>query len=392
MFSNPSALLLTIGMTCYSDIEQRVALFIFVFNIPNLLVFIGDADAEMNTSDAAATSSVDEACEQHPEQEAALTAPLDEDSANVLASVGIQVNTFQDSSLEGINIMHNLTSDKNLKVATGIDDLEIFRALVKCCMTRAKCRTADIERNIIITFMKLKHAMSFSLLAVLFRLSVPSISSIFADTVTMLGVILSAAISWPEKEEIMNNMPKCFAKFQKTRLIVDCTEVPIENAKCLCCRLKCYSHYKGQQTCKFLIGVSPAGLITAVSVPWGGRASDKVIFENMPVLNDLEPFADAVMADKGFHIEKALEERGIELYRPPFLRKSRQFSKADANSTVDIAAARVHVERVIGRVKAFKMLTQTLPWRMVPYLHDIIVVICGITNLARPVLSDDKFL
>ena len=317
---------------------------------------------------------------------------MDEDSASVLASVGVQVNTFLDSCLEGIDIMQNLTSDKNLKVATGIEDLQIFRALVKCCMTRATCKKADVERNVIITFMQLKHAMSFSLLAVLFRLSVPSISSIFADTVQLLGVILSAAICWPEKEEVMNNMPKCFTKYQKTTLVVDCTEVPVESTKCLSCRLKCYSHYKGRQTCKFLIGVSPAGLITAVSVPWGGRASDKVIFEHMPVLNDLEPFADAVMADKGFHVEQALEERGIELYRPPFLRKSSQFSKADAIKTVDIAAARVHVERVIGRVKAFKMLTNTLPWRMVPYLHDIIVVICGITNLSRPVLSEEKFL
>ena len=288
--------------------------------------------------------------------------------------------------------MDNLTIDKNLKVATGIDNLEIFRALVKCCLTRAKCRVGDVERNVILTFMKLKHAMSFSLLAVLFGLSVTSVSSIFAETVSLLSVILSATICWPDKEEVLNNMPKCFSKFQKTRIIVDCTEVPVENAKCLCCRLKCYSHYKGHQTCKFLVGVSPAGLITAVSVPWGGRASDKVIFEHMPTVKELEPFADAVMADKGFHIEKVLEERGIELYRPPFLRKSRQFIKADATSTVDIAAARVHVQRVIGRVKAFKMLTQTIPWRMVPYLHDIIVVICGITNLARPVLSEDKFL
>ena len=354
---------------------------------------------EAEAGGAPSTPCTSSASEDHP----ASTSPLDdtcerpfeatnEDADQVLKSIGIQVNTFQDASLKGMNVMDNLTTDRNLKIATGIDDLQVFRTLVECCKLRAKCRSGDIERNVILTFMKLKHAISFSLLAVLFRLSVTSVSYIFADTVSLLSVILSAAICWPDKEEIMNSMPKCFSKYQKTRIIVDCTEVPVESARCLCCRLKCYSHYKGQQTCKFLIGVSPAGLITAVSVPWGGRASDKVIFEHMSVLDELEPFVDAVMADKGFHIERVLEERGIELYRPPFLRKSRQFTKADATSTVAIAAARVHVERVIGRVKAFKMLTQTISWTMVPYLHNVIVVICGITNLARPVLSEDKFL
>ena len=345
-----------------------------------------------------AQSSEDESDEQLPfclhqaNEQLDLATVADGDNAAVLKSIGIQVNTFVDCSLKGLDFMSNLKSDRHLKIATGIDDINIFRALVKCCKMRTKGLSVDMERNIVITFLKLKHAMSFSLLSVLFQLSVPTISCIFVDTITLLGVVLRSVITWPDKDEVMNNMPKCFQKHQKTRLVVDCTEVPVESPKCLKCRLKCYSHYKGRQTCKFMVGVSPAGLITAVSVPWGGRASDKAIFEKMAVLDELEPFVDAVMSDKGFHVEKALEERGIILYRPPFLRKSSQFSKEDAMSTVEIAAARVHVERVIGRIKGFKILQQTVPWSMVPSMESIIVVVCGITNLCRPVLSEDKFL
>ena len=36
-----------------------------------------------------------------------------------------------------------------------------------------------------------------------------------------------------------------------------------------------YSHYKGGNTMKVVIGVSPAGLITRVSDPRAGRSSDK---------------------------------------------------------------------------------------------------------------------
>ena len=309
-----------------------------------------------------------------------------------MQSIGIQANSLVDVQMPAPSILDLLRSDESLKTATGIETINLFRGILECCRRKQKDRQSDLERNLVLTLMKLKHALSFKLLAMLFSVSVATAASAFKDTITLLGIVLKSALTWPSVEEVRQNMPRCFAKFQKTRVVLDCTEVSVENSRCAKCRNQTYSHYKGTNTLKVLIGVSPGGLITHVSVPWAGRSSDKVIFEQSRIVECLEPYVDAVMVDKGFHIEQELESHGIEMYRPPFLRNKSKFSRHEAELTAEIAAARVHVERVIGRMKNFMILNSKLSWRLLPYADAIIYSVCGIINLSRPILSSDKFL
>lgn len=185
-------------------------------------------------------------------------------------------------------------------------------------------------------------------------------------------------------------MPKCFEKYKETRVVLDCTEVSIQKTKCLDCRLATYSHYKGTNTIKFLIGVAPSGLITFVSKAYGGRASDKQIVLQSKLLDTLSP-NDGVMVDKGFLIDDECLQRKLKLIRPPFLHKKIRFSQEEARETATVAAARVHVERSIQRLKVFKILKGTLPFHMKPYLDCIIIIIAGIVNLSSPILGADKF-
>lgn len=306
-------------------------------------------------------------------------------------SVGVQVNSLLDEALKGPNFMDFFTSDQDMRILTGLETCRMFRGIVECCKRRRNS-AIDVERNVIMTMMKLKHDLSYSFLSIVFRLSVPTIASIFTSTLSLLSACLSAVLYWPSVDEVRENMPKCFQKFQKTRVVLDCTEFPVESAKCLRCRILTYSNYKGQNTCKVMLGVSPAGVITFVSVPWGGKASDKEVFCNSSLLDSLEPYVDAVMVDKGFHIELELEQRAVELYRPPFLRNKKQLSKPESQATAEIAAARVHVERVIGRLKIFKILNAKISWSLLPHMQNILTVLCGVTNLSRPVLSSERFL
>lgn len=111
--------------------------------------------------------------------------------------------------------------------------------------------------------------------------------------------------------------------------VLDCTEIYIQNPKCLCCRIRFHSHYKGRQTVKFMTGISPGGLITFVSQPYGGWASDKIIFENSNILNNLKE-NDAIMVDKGFLIDNICTRNKIKIYRSPFLRGANQLNENDA--------------------------------------------------------------
>ena len=66
-------------------------------------------------------------------------------------------------------------------------------------------------------------------------------------------------------------------------------------------------------------------------------------------------------------------------------------SGPDVTSTVEIASARVHVERVIQRMKLFEILTSKVSVKIIPYFEEILTIISGIVNLSRPILADKRF-
>lgn len=186
-------------------------------------------------------------------------------------------------------------------------------------------------------------------------------------------------------------MPRCFRGFEKTRVVVDCTEIEVSKTNCSKCNIMTYSQYKNHHTIKFMIGISPAGLITFISPIYGGRASDKQIFQQSNIIHFLQPHEDAVMADKGFFIDDVCRENFIDVIRPPFLRQKAQFSRIETEATAKIARARVHVERMIQRLKIFKIFSNKIPWNILPYMQSICTVCAGLANLGPPILSDDKF-
>ncbi|KAF2887926.1 hypothetical protein ILUMI_18248 [Ignelater luminosus] len=121
-----------------------------------------------------------------------------------------------------------------------------------------------------------------------------------------------------------------------------------------------YSHYKGRNTIKYLISITPSGLITFLSKSYSGRVSEKAIFSNENVIQKLD-MNDSIMVDKDILIEKECNEHLIKLIRPSFLKKTyKQFSKADAERTTSIGRVRVDVEHAIQRIKIFKICQGTL--------------------------------
>ncbi|XP_064486085.1 uncharacterized protein LOC135398629 [Ornithodoros turicata] len=187
-------------------------------------------------------------------------------------------------------------------------------------------------------------------------------------------------------------MPKQFKQFQNVRAVLDCTEIPVLQPKCLSCALNVYSYYKKGFTCKYMIAVTPGGIIAFVSKGYGGKASDKKIFEDSGFVEKLEPFSDALMVDRGFLIDSICEQHLVNVVRPPFKKQMKQFPKREALQTQSIASARVHVERAIQRIKVFKILSTRVLWSMVPILDDIVMITAGVTNLSAPIFAPDRFL
>lgn len=138
-----------------------------------------------------------------------------------------------------------------------------------------------------------------------------------------------------------------------------------------------------------LIGITPRGLITFLSKPYGGIASDRNIMEN-EFLDKIGP-GDAVMVDRGFSVSELMVQRGAKLYMPPFTRKGdggkKFLNQEEILKTREIAALRIHGERAIERMKNFKILSQTMDLNISPKLYQILVIVSVFCNLNPPLLK-----
>ncbi|XP_055837913.1 uncharacterized protein LOC129906265 [Episyrphus balteatus] len=197
----------------------------------------------------------------------------------------------------------------------------------------------------------------------------------FVDTIKHLAKIVGPLIYWPTREQNAKRMPKCFEYFQNVRTILDCTEMKTVTFRCLKCRTGVYSQYKGAATLKVLIGISPSRAINFLSKVASGRSSDKAIINRSDLLSKLEP-GDALRVDKGFMIGDELNKAGIEIIRPKF--HFEPFSGEDVRRNTRIAAARVHVENKFARLKMFKILSDKTHSFVIPYIDDIMIVLCSL--------------
>lgn len=140
---------------------------------------------------------------------------------------------------------------------------------------------------------------------------------------------------------------------------------------------------------KFILCVTPGGLISFVSDAYSGKSSDKFIFNSFNLIDKFET-NDAIMVDKVFAIVQECQEKGKILIRPTFS-KGHQFEENEVVENTKVAVARVHVERVIQRLKIFSILKDQIDHNILPYISDIVFIISAITNLSPPIIANDKF-
>ena len=134
-----------------------------------------------------------------------------------------------------------------------------------------------------------------------------------------------------------------------------------------------------------------------VSQLYEGSISDKQIVTRSGFLEVLKhkiavgeiKEGDAVMADKGFDIGDKLKELKLELNIPPYLIDKVGFEEDDVINTQTIAKHRIHVERVICKIRRFLIFHSIIPVQvtMLGSINQIWTVACLLSNLQNPVLA-----
>ena len=95
---------------------------------------------------------------------------------------------------------------------------------------------------------------------------------------------------------------------------------------------------------------------------------------------------DCILADQGFNIKEELSALEATLKIPSFTKEKKQLSGGEMEMSRPLSSVRIHVERVMGRIKKFRLLRTTLPLTLVDLLDDIMVIVCGLVNINNSVV------
>ena len=284
----------------------------------------------------------------------------------------------------------SITCDKAMKTLGGVS-LLFFHVLLKFIVPSKDGQPNFFKKlsrhnRRLLLLMKLKLGLSFAALGWIFQISRQTASNTFFSVLKTLTINNKQWLFWPSRQAIKDTMPDTFKNYPNCRAIIDCTEIMCDTPPKVEQRVLMYSNYKGGFTIKFLLAISPSGLITFVSKGYGGRATDSFITNDSGFLNLLEP-GDEVIADNGFpQIKTELLQRQCTLVMPPFALEP-QFTREEVLEGYSIASVRIHVERAIQRVKIFQIL-QRVNVELFEYIDDIMHMICILANNKEPLIKN----
>lgn len=122
--------------------------------------------------------------------------------------------------------------------------------------------------------------------------------------------------------------------------------------------------------------MAPHGAVTFVSSLYEGGISDKEILKQSGIVPLLNP-ALAIMVDKGFLVKDCVP---CKVHIPSFLSKRAQLSGPEVTKTQSIARLRVHVERLIRRVKEHKIFSTEIPLSLTGSINQLYTVACLLVN------------
>lgn len=240
------------------------------------------------------------------------------------------------------------------------------------------------REELYLCLMKIKANDTLTRLADQFGYSVSQASRIFKKNILIIEHHLQPFIFWPEKQLIKKHLPIQFrANYSEVQSIIDCLEIEIEKPSHPVLQAMTWSEYKKCNTIKYLISCTPDGFINYVSKGYGGRTSDILITEVSDFLK-VAPNNCSIMADRGFKgITKFLTPKNCVLVKPPSVSSKEKPTKEEVLLSKRIASVRIHIERVIRRVREFSFLKphSVINHQLIGYTDAVIVIACALINM-----------
>ena len=263
-----------------------------------------------------------------------------------------------------------------------------------------------LREQLFLTLVKLRHGMSFDLLATVKGVPRTTTVDYVWKWVDLLHAKIGFLIRWQDRKNIFRTIPPMFkSKFPRLTSIIDCFEIFIDAPKKLKARAQVWSNYKKHCTVKVFVSCSPLCSVNFLSTVWGGMASDvQIVRESGFISHQYHCPGDQILADRGFTLHDDFAVQcGAILLTPAFTKGKKQLSAEELETSRTISSVRIHIERIIGSLKnLYTILKGPLPIRMVqgikseahgsPFASiDKIIQVCGsLINLGESIVFNVK--
>lgn len=299
------------------------------------------------------------------------------------------------------------TDDDECAFWTGMPNFEMFMAVFNWLQYKAKLvtywrghkqtkekvtaaeRKLSLDEEFLLVMVRLKVGLMVFDLAKRFGVSTGTVSSICTTWVNLMYVELREWFELPDPHVLKDQKSEAFKNFPTTHMVIDCTEIFCETPEDLKEKKHMYSDYKHHQTFKFLIGMSTHPAIVYVSRMYGGRASDMLITSEASDFIEASRLAGGkVMADRGFTGTYKMTPLGVDFVTPVFKGIDRcQLTAKEVEQSAECSNARIHVERIIQRIKTFHILDGEVRMTMKNMAEQIFCVCAYLTNFQSPILK-----
>ncbi|XP_068990436.1 uncharacterized protein [Neodiprion pinetum] len=253
-------------------------------------------------------------------------------------------------------------------------------------ITIKQFKALSLKNQLFLTLVRLRCGFLLYDLSCRFGVSMGYIFKLTTTWIQLMHCKFKQLNNFPSAKDINKNLPQAFKKFKNVRVIIDCFEWNMENPKNFSQQGNTYSTYKSHNTVKFLIGIIPTGGCCFLSEGFEGRITDRSITEKSGFLKYLEK-GDLILADRGFNIEDLCNKYKCTVLMPSFLKSRKKFTKNEVKRAREIASARIHVERFIGRMKQFRIMQRIIPKTLLPIVSQIVFVIAMLVNFQEPLVT-----
>ncbi|XP_071171650.1 uncharacterized protein [Mytilus edulis] len=295
--------------------------------------------------------------------------------------------------------IENLENDpKRVQCYTSFRDYEHFMLFFNClgpAVTELnyQCLSLTPKDQLFMCLMKLRQNKEDLELSFLFEVSESTVSKIVITWINFMYFQLKEINIWPSRDIVTDYMPDDFKyKFATTRVILDATETPIQKPSHVDAQSVTWSSYKHKNTIKTMIGCTPRGTVSYVSDAYGGSANDRQIIEKSELLQlnlNLFEQKDSIMADRGIMVQDLFAAQDVKVNTPTMLKGKSQLEPEEVVRDRRVASKRIHIERVIGLAKTFKILKNELPSGKLILGSRIIFVCFSIANFRKCIVNEN---